>query len=535
MSITGSGASTTYLPTVYYVSTTSFSSTQFRLATTYANAIGGTNITLTATSATPAVTTSSIIVGYVLTVGTLVSGTVYPGMLLTGGSVLPNTYVVANISGSGNGSTWVVTVSQNLASTSLTGTVSVPLYEAGWDHVVPGQTVNPILDATSAYTIEPAISYTGPGYDKASVTMTAAATTTWASVAYGQGKFVATSNATGVASTATTTDGTTWAAGGALPTDASSKWGSIVYGGGQSATATAVTGGVGGSGAILTAVVGAAGGNTAGQVISITVVNGGYNYATPPTIVITDSTGTGATATARVLNGQIQAVDMVITGSLYTSPTITAVTSSLSSITPVTYGSGYYTAPTVTIAPPFTATGWSNGGSVTSGLYYSAVDTTISPNMTNYYLAGGTGSFSATKPTFTNLVYGDATKRTATGIGASATYGVTLTYVGSLAVSSATTNSNAAGYGVISYSISQAGYGYTTNPTVTVTDANAAFMAISTATNSAAYSTDQGTTWTATASTTGKTNLNSLAYGNNLYIAVGGTSSAVAVPQRCQN
>ena len=519
-------SSNTYLPTVYYAIV--MNGTTFKLATTAVNAAGGTGITLTATSATPAVMASSIIVNYTLTVGTLSSGAIYPGMLLTGGATLPNTYIVSNISGSGAGSTWYVSVSQNLASTTLTGTVSVPVYEAGWDHVVPGTTIQPLLDATSAYTIEPALSYTSPGYDKTSITMTAAATTTWASVAYGQGKFVATSNATGVASTATTADGTTWAAGGALPTDASAQWGSVVYGGGQNATATAVVGGVGGSGAVLTAVIGT--GNTAGQIISITVTNGGYNYTTPPTIVITDATGSGATATARVLNGSIQAVDMVITGSLYASPVITAVTSSLSSISATTWGSGYYVVPTVTIAPPFSATGWSSGGAVTAGLYYSAVDTTVSPNVTNYYLASGAGTtFSTTKPTFTNSVYGksgfNAPGVYSTGYGTN----VTLTYVGTLSVATASVNSNLAGPGVISYTVSQAGYGYASTPTVTVVDPNAAFMAISTATASSAYSTDQGATWTATASTTGKTNLKSLAYGNNLYIAVGGTSSASAV------
>ena len=529
LSITGSSGTTSqvYTPTVYYVSTTSFTSTTFRLSTTLANAQAGTNITLTATSATPAVMASSLIIGYVLTVGTLSSGVIYPGMLLTGGSILPNTYIVGNILGSGAGSTWVVSTSQNLASTTLTGTVSVPVYEAGWDHVVAGDTIQPVIDATSAYVIEPAIAYSSPGYDKVAITMTAAASTTWSSVAYGQGKFVAISNATGVASTATTADGTTWAAGGNLPTDASSNWGNIVYGGGQGATGTAVVGGVGGSGATAQAVIGT--GNTAGQIISITITNSGYNYLTPPTIVITDATGAGATATARVLNGQIKAIDMVITGSLYTNPTVTIVTSSLSSITATTWGSGYYATPTVAIAAPFAATSWGSGGAATSGAYYSALDTTISPNMTNYYLAGGSGTFSATKPTFTNSVYGDATKRTATGIGASATYGVTLTYVGSLAVATATTNTNSAGYGVISYTISQTGYGYSSNPTITVTDPNAAFIAISNATSSAAYSTDQGTTWAATAGNTGKTNLKSLAYGNNLYIAVGGTSSGVAV------
>jgi hypothetical protein len=528
LSVTGSGAQATYLSTVYYVNVVN--STTFKLATSLVNANAGTGITLSATSATPAVTTASIIVGYVLTVGTLNSGTIYPGMLLTGGSVLPNTFVVANISGSGNGSTWAVSVSQNLASTAITGTISVPLYEAGWDHVVSGTTIQPLLDATSAYIIEPALSYSAPGFTSQSITMTAAATTTWSSVVYGQGKFVAISNATGIASTATTTDGITWAAGGSLPTDASSNWGSVVYGGGQNATASAIVGGVGGSGAILTAVVGAAGTNVQGQLISITVVNGGYNYSTPPTIVITDQFGAGATATARVLNGQIKAVDMIITGSLYSANTVsvTAVTSSLSSINPVTFGTGYYTSPIITVDAPFASTGWSSGGAATAGTYYSAVDTTVSPNVTNYYLAGATGTFSSTKPDFTNSLYGKSGYG-ATGIGASGTYGVALTYVGTLAVATASTNTNSAGYGVISYTVTHGGYGYTSNPTVTILDPNAAFMAISHATASSAYSTDQGSTWTATASTTGKTNLKSLAYGNNLYIAVGGTTSGVAV------
>jgi hypothetical protein len=526
LSVTGSGSTAVYTPTVYFANVVN--GTTFKLCTSAANASAGTGITLTATSATTAVTTASIIIGTTLTVGSLTSGTIYPGMLLTGGSILANTYIVANQSGSGAGSTWTVSVSQNLASTDLSGSVAVPVYEAGWDHVVPGTTIQPLLDATSAYTIEPTLSYTAPGFDKQSITMTAAASTTWSSVAYGQGTFVAISNATGVRSTATTTDGTTWAAGGNLPVDASSTWGRVVYGGGQNAVATPVVGGLGGSGAVLTAVVGAAGTNVAGQIISVTVVNGGYNYTTPPTIVITDANGTGATATARVLNGSIQAVDMIITGSVYSSPVVSAVNSSLSNITATTYGSGYYTSPIVVIAPPFTATGWSSGGAATSGSYYSAVDTTVSPNVTNYYLAGGSGTFSSTKPTFTNSFYGKSGYG-ASGVGASGTYGVALTYVGTLAVAGANTNTNAAGYGVIGYTLSQAGYGYTTTPSVTVTDANAAFMAISTSTNSAAYSTDQGATWSSTAGNTGKTNLRSLAYGNNLYIAIGGTSSAVAV------
>ena len=89
-------------------------------------------VTATETANTPTVITanvavmdSSTISGTTLTVGTLSSGTIQPGMLLTGGSVAANTYIVSNISGSGNGSTWVVSVSQTLGSTSLTGKTGI--------------------------------------------------------------------------------------------------------------------------------------------------------------------------------------------------------------------------------------------------------------------------------------------------------------------------------------------------------------------------------------------------------------------------
>ena len=86
----------------------------------------------TATANTPTVITanaavmdSSTISGTTLTVGTLSSGTITPGMLLSGGSVAANTYIVSNISGTGNGSTWVVSQSQTLSSTNLTGRTGI--------------------------------------------------------------------------------------------------------------------------------------------------------------------------------------------------------------------------------------------------------------------------------------------------------------------------------------------------------------------------------------------------------------------------
>jgi hypothetical protein len=509
--------------TVYYVSATSFSTTQFRVADTAAHATGGGgDIALTATSATPAVMNSSTIVGTTLTVGTLASGTIYVGMLLSGGNVAANTYISANIGGSGSGSTWTVTQTQQLGSTNLTGTISVGVYAAGWDHVVPGSTISNSIDLTTGYIIEPAIAYSSPGFKSTAQTLTGSGNT-WAGLTYGAGNFVAT--ATGAAVTSYSTNGKSWNIGGALPS--STTWSNVVYGGGQGATGTAVVGGLGGSGAVLTAIIGT--GASAGQVIGVTVVNGGYNYTTPPTIVINPvGAGSGATATCQVLNGAITIVTMTITGSGYTSgATVSVVTSEVSSITANTWGQNYFgisaNAPVVTITAPFSATAWTSSGSATSGTYYSAVDTGVTPNVTNYYLAGASGTFSSTKPTFTNSVYGKSAP-TGTGIGASGTYGVALTYVGTLAVASA----NLTNTGISSFNLTQAGYGYSTTPTITITDPQSAFVAISSATNAAAYQVPTALTsaWISTSSNTGLTNLNSLAYGNNLFIAVGGTTTS---------
>jgi len=467
----------TGLTTVYYVVGSSLSSngTTFSVSTSS----GGSAATLTATSSTPAVMNSSTIVGTTLTVGTLASGTIYAGMLISGTGVASNTYIVSNISGSGTGSTWTVSVSQNLATTNLTGTISVQVYEAGWDHSVPGYATVNTLDATTTYIIEPLITYSSPGLTTTGTTVTSAQ---YGAVTYGNGNFVATTS-TGTG-TQYSTNGSTWNPGGILP--ASTTWTNLVYGGGQNATGTAVIGGLGGSGCVLQAVLGT--GSTAGQIVGITVVNGGNNYSTPPTIVITDSSGSGAVAIAEVLSGAVANVYMVITGSIYSNPTVTAVTSELSSITANTWGINYYTSPTVIVSPPYAATQWTASTAAVSGNYYYNVDATVSPNVTNYYLATTTGTFSSTAPTFTNAFYGKSGVG-ATGLGASGTYGVALTYVGSLPIVTANLTNN----GVSSYTVTQAGYGYTTTPTVTVVDPFAAYLAVSSSSNATAFNAGQPT------------------------------------------
>jgi len=73
--------------------------------------------TSTVTTGTPAVMNTSTISGTTLTVGSLSSGTIVAGQVLTGTGVTAGTYIV-----SGSGLSWVVSVSQTVASTTITGT-----------------------------------------------------------------------------------------------------------------------------------------------------------------------------------------------------------------------------------------------------------------------------------------------------------------------------------------------------------------------------------------------------------------------------
>jgi hypothetical protein len=78
---------------------------------------GQTYATSIVTTGTPAVMATSSISGTTLTVGSLSSGTIIAGMVLTGTGVTAGTYIV-----SGSGSSWTVSTSQTVASTTITGT-----------------------------------------------------------------------------------------------------------------------------------------------------------------------------------------------------------------------------------------------------------------------------------------------------------------------------------------------------------------------------------------------------------------------------
>ena len=401
-------------------------------------------------------------------------------------------------------------------STSSTGTIGTTVYAAGWDHVIPGTAIVSQLDLTTGYIIEPRISYSSPGYTQTARTITSAA---YGAVAYGAGRFVAT-NTSGT-TTQYSINGTTWQVGGALPS--SQVWNNVIYGGGSGATATVTLGGFGGAGAVLTAVLGT--GTTASQVASVTVTNGGYNYTTPPTIVFTSGTGGGAVATCTVLNGVIQTVTLTINGSGYvTAPSVAVVTGVMTGTTMNSWGKNYFSAPTVTISQPqgLNPTAYPVSGSATATTYYQVVASG------RIYLCTTSGTTSSTTPTFDYTTYSGYTNITnGTAV---------FTYIATQASASPTISNGA----VTSLTTLIAGYGYTSVPSVTITDTSAVFLAMSTTAATGTYfayntASALSSAWTQLNNGVGNAyisqlNLYGLAYGNGSYVAVGGSGgTAVAV------
>ena len=417
-----------------------------------------------------------------------------------GGLTLNTVYYVKTIV---NATTF--TVSATSGGTAFTSEIttttsqSVSLYAAGWDHVIPGTTTVNVLDLTSTYIIEPRISYTVPGYTATARTLSA--TATWTAAAYGAGKFVAV--ASGGTSASQSSDGKTWTSAGALPT--STSWIDTIYVGGEGATATAVVGGLGGSGAVLTAVLGYA--NSSGlpqadQVASVTIVNGGVGYTTPPTIVFTSGSGSNATATCTVRNGAIASVTVTVNGSGYLSaPTVTAATDQITSFVVNTRGKNYLNQAGVTV----TVTG--GGASV------QATAVLGSSNFTN----GGISSIPVTT----------------SGSGYTSTPNVTIldTNAKFIAISGNANNSATQTIaGLVGPSAWTAGTSTGKTDLMDLATGNGIIIAVggTSATGSVVSSADYGATWTDRSSTINTANALSAGkytaavYGNGVFVAVNG-------------
>ena len=385
---------------------------------------------------------------------------------------------------------------------------SVTMYAAGWDHVIPGYTTVNTTDLTTNYVIEPRISYTAPGYRTISRTLSGAGNL-WQAVTYGAGNYVAVSSGSTAASYSA--NGSTWSATGAL-TGSATGWVDVTYFGGQKVKATATVGGLGGSGATFRATLGS--GLTAGQVVSVTVLTAGYNYTTPPTIVFTPTSGgSGAIATAQVLNGQVISVTVAngASGSGYNAaPTVTAYTGALTSVTMNNWGINYNNTTKVTVTVDFpaglTPSAWIASATATLNAYYYVTTTGL------IYKCTVGGTFGTVAPTHTS------------GLGNNNS--ATLLYVATQAILTPTYTNN----GISALAVTVAGYGYTTTPIITIVDTSAYFVAVSGDSTSVALNTaaSLAATWTAGASCQ-ITNTKSIATGNGYLVAVGGaTGTATA-------
>ena len=404
---------------------------------------------------------------------------------------------------------------------------------AGWDHVIPGTPIEAALDLTTAYIIEPQITYSAPGYTATARTL--ATTADWDDVIYGDGRFVAT-EASGTVSNYST-DGITWADAGALSGNVA--WVGSAYGGGFGATATAVVGGLGGAGAILTAVLGVpntTGAATDDQVASVTIVDGGQGYTTPPVIVFTPvSGGTGAVATCAVLDGKISSVTVTIPGTGYlAAPTALAATDRITHIVVNNWGRNYFTTPTVTL----TGGGYSTQAEASATLINAGVNAIAVDIAGEGYTSTPTVEIVDTAARYVAVANGSGDNCYTTNVGIDATAAWTagsdtgktdlqdITYGNGVyvAVGDASAISSTNGNLWLNRVIPTLGSGTYS----AVTYGAQQFVAIATGTNETAK-TANGVTWTTAGNMPTSAAWGSIAYGNGRYVAIEtGTASTKA-------
>lgn len=108
-----------------------------------------------------AVTTGSSISGTTLTIGTLSSGTIEVGQVLSGTGVNTKTYIVENLNGlSGSGSTWRVSISQSVSSTSIT--CNAAQVSSGTEYTKIGTLADNLIDYVYDGDFDVAASRTSP-------------------------------------------------------------------------------------------------------------------------------------------------------------------------------------------------------------------------------------------------------------------------------------------------------------------------------------------------------------------------------------
>jgi hypothetical protein len=148
---------------------------------------------------------------------------------LFGGVSTGTTYYVRTIT-TGSQNTFTITDSVGGATnvSLVDGTGSMKMGHVGWDHINPGTPLAASFDSTTVYSIEPRIFYSKPAFSiNSSSTIAQPLTTTYVSIAFGNGKYVALPNEN--ATLAVSTNGLEWTEQ-LLPV--AGTWKDITYGNG---------------------------------------------------------------------------------------------------------------------------------------------------------------------------------------------------------------------------------------------------------------------------------------------------------------
>ncbi|MCX6856350.1 MAG: hypothetical protein NTV80_15765 [Verrucomicrobia bacterium] len=169
--------------------------------------------------------------------------------------------------------------------------------------------------------------------------------------------------------------------------------------------------------------------NSRGEIFSVNLVSGGLGYTSPPTVIISGGGGYGARAVATINSGVVTGLKLVSKGGGYTSTPTVTITREVADITVLRSGSGYtgvpnlflvnggaYTVPptvTFSVGAGATATATRTGGAITA-ITPTAVGIGYGKLGTRVVITGGGGTGATADPVITGDVNMDVSANEAT-------------------------------------------------------------------------------------------------------------------------
>ena len=469
---------------------------------------------------------------------------------LFGNVVKGTTYFISEIT---DATTFKVSATEGgLPFTLKTDLGSMKMGAVGWDHINPGTIIEPALDNSSVYYVEPKVTFSTPGFLQTATTMpTLGLGVSWAAIAYGDQTFIAIPN--NFATAARSTNGSTWST---LTLPINTSWSDIAYGNGywtiisnevqlDATPSRALISNSNGTGwratslPLATAWTKLSYGN--GRMVAISNTNS-FTFKDVPASTLSGS-GTGVKFNVQ-LNGGNATLGISVSGAGYTiGNQVRILGSAIGGASPANDLTITVVSMNVPPGDPTTINEFSFTGSTT------ALNGTASAYSTNYgktwtlggLLPGGTysgltygaGKFVAVAraPLFSGLT---ATNITATGSGAR--FNVTTSGSSYVAVASATGTGYALGQTLRILGTALGGTSPANDLTITISEmavapgdptSIATITVTGTAVSTRAAHSADGVTWT-TIALPSTADWSDIAFGNGLYVAVSSSGSNAA-------